>query len=114
LFMLLGTKNPQLGWIAIVLGLAVGHAAMYGPQASFLSELFGTKVRYSGVSLGYNLASIFAGALSPLIATGLMTAYKPETWPISLYMIVLALITIVSVYYATETRQEIRGLRAAT
>jgi MHS family shikimate/dehydroshikimate transporter-like MFS transporter len=40
-------------------------------------------VRYSGVSLGYNLASIFAGALSPLIAVGLMTAYKPETWPIS-------------------------------
>ena len=105
LFMLLGTKNPQLGWIAIVLGLAVGHAAMYGPQASFLSELFGTKVRYSGVSLGYNLASIFAGALSPLIATGLMVAYKPETWPISSYMIVLALITIVSVYFATETRE---------
>jgi MHS family shikimate/dehydroshikimate transporter-like MFS transporter len=106
LFMLLATKNPQLGWIAIVLGLAVGHAAMYGPQASFLSELFGTKVRYSGVSLGYNLASIFAGALSPLIATGLMAAYKPETWPISVYMIGLALITIVSVYFATETRQK--------
>jgi MFS transporter, MHS family, shikimate and dehydroshikimate transport protein len=58
-----------------------------------------------GVSLGYNLASIFAGALSPLIAIGLMTAYKPETWPISVYMIVLALITLVSVYYAAETRQ---------
>jgi MFS transporter, MHS family, shikimate and dehydroshikimate transport protein len=105
LFMLLATKNPQLSWIAIVLGLAVGHAAMYGPQASFLSELFGTKVRYSGVSLGYNLASIFAGALSPLIATGLMTAYAPETWPISVYMIVLAIITIVSVYFAAETRR---------
>jgi MFS transporter, MHS family, shikimate and dehydroshikimate transport protein len=104
LFMLLATKNPQLGWIAIVLGLAVGHAAMYGPQASFLSELFGTKVRYSGVSLGYNLASIFAGALSPLIANGLMAAYKPETWPISIYMIGLAIITVVSVYFATETR----------
>ncbi|PWT84958.1 MAG: MFS transporter, partial [Proteobacteria bacterium] len=105
LFMLLGTKTPHLGWIAIILGLAIGHAAMYGPQASFLSELFGTKVRYSGVSLGYNLASIFAGALSPLIATGLMAAYKPETWPISVYMIVLALITIVSVYFAAETRK---------
>jgi MHS family shikimate/dehydroshikimate transporter-like MFS transporter len=104
MFMLLATKNPQLGWIAIVLGLAVGHATMYGPQASFFSELFGTKVRYSGVSLGYNLASIFAGALSPIIAVGLMTAYKPETWPISVYMIALALITIVSVYFATETR----------
>jgi MFS transporter, MHS family, shikimate and dehydroshikimate transport protein len=105
MFMLLATKNPQLGWIAIVLGLAVGHAAMYGPQASFLSELFGTKVRYSGVSLGYNLAAIFAGALSPLIATGLMTAYRPETWPISVYMTALAPVTIVSVYFATETRK---------
>ena len=105
LFSLLGTKNPQLGWIAIVLGLAVGHAAMYGPQASFFAELFGTKVRYSAVSLGYNLASIFAGALSPIIATWLMTAYKPQTWPISVYMIILALITLVSVYFALETRK---------
>ena len=78
---------------------------MYGPQASFLSELFGTKVRYSAVSLGYNLASIFAGALSPLIATSLMTLYKPATWPISLYMIALAVITVVSVYFASETRK---------
>src|SRR5262247_171384 len=105
LFMLLATKNPQMAWIAIILGLAIGHAAMYGPQASFLSELFGTKVRYSGVSLGYNLASIFAGALSPLIATGLMAAYAPQTWPISVYMIILALITVVSVYFAVETRK---------
>jgi MHS family shikimate/dehydroshikimate transporter-like MFS transporter len=77
---------------------------MYGAQASFLSELFGTKVRYSGVSLGYNLASIFPDALSPLIATWLMTEFKPETWPISVYMIILALITLVFVYFATETR----------
>jgi MFS transporter, MHS family, shikimate and dehydroshikimate transport protein len=54
--------------------------------------------------VGRTLASIFAGALSPLIVTGLMTAYRPETWPISVYMIILALITLVSVYYATETR----------
>ena len=106
LFMLLGTKVAVLAWIAIALGLAIGHAAMYGPQASFFAELFGTKVRYSGVSLGYNLASIFAGALSPLIATWLMTAYKPATWPISVYMIGLAVITLVSVYFAAETRKK--------
>jgi MFS transporter, MHS family, shikimate and dehydroshikimate transport protein len=105
LFMLLATKEPHMAWIGIVLGLAIGHAAMYGPQASFLSELFGTKVRYSGVSLGYNLASIFAGALSPLIATWLMVTYKPATWPISVYMISLAVITLVSVYFAVETRK---------
>lgn len=113
LFMLLGTKTPELAWIAIVLGLAVGHAAMYGPQASFFAELFGTKVRYSGVSLGYNLASIFAGALSPLIATSLMAAYKPQTWPISVYRIILAVITVVSVYFASETRQRAAPGRVA-
>ncbi len=58
LFLLLGTKIPVLAWVAIALSLAVGHAAMYGPQASFLSELFGTKARYSGVSLGYNLVCV--------------------------------------------------------
>jgi MFS transporter, MHS family, shikimate and dehydroshikimate transport protein len=63
-------------------------------------------VRYSGVSLGYNLASIFAAALSPLIATWLMTTYKPQTWPISVYVISLAIITLVSVYFAAETRKK--------
>ena len=106
LFLLMNTKIAYLGWIGIVLGLAVGHAAMYGPQASFLSEMFGTKVRYSGVSLGYNLASVFAGALSPLIGTWLLMTFKPATYPISLYMITLALITIVSVYFALESHKQ--------
>ena len=53
--------------LAIVVGLLF-HGAMYGPQAAFLSELFGTKVRYSGVSIGYQLASIVAGGLAPIIA----------------------------------------------
>ena len=41
---------------------------MYAPQAAFFSELFGTSVRYTGASVGYQLASIFAGALAPIIA----------------------------------------------
>jgi MFS transporter, MHS family, shikimate and dehydroshikimate transport protein len=106
LFYLMGTKDAALTAVAITLGLAVGHAAMYGPQASFLSEMFGTKVRYSGVSLGYNLASIFAGALSPLIGTWLLITYKPATWPISVYMICLALITVVAVYFAKESHKK--------
>ncbi len=105
LFYLMGTKVDVYAWIGIILGLAVGHAAMYGPQASFLSEMFGTKVRYSGVSLGYNLASIFAGALSPLIGTWLLITFKPDTWPISVYMICLALITVVAVYFASESHK---------
>lgn len=51
-------------------------------------------------------ASIFAGALSPIIATWLMTTYKTQTWPISVYMVILALITLVSVYFVVETRHQ--------
>lgn len=105
LFFLLGTKDASMAAIGITLGLAIGHAAMYGPQASFLSEMFGTKVRYSGVSLGYNLASIFAGALSPLIGTWLLMTFKPATWPISIYMICLAVITVIAVYFAVESHK---------
>ena len=78
--------------LAIVVALMF-HAAMYGPQASFFSELFGTRVRYSGASLGYQLASVIAGGLSPLIATGLLKRYG-ASWPISLYVVGLALVTL--------------------
>jgi hypothetical protein len=77
-------------------------AAMYGPQASFFSELFGTRVRYTGASIGYQMASVIAGGLSPLIATELLRRTGSST-PIALYIIGVALITAVSVYLAAET-----------
>lgn len=102
-FWLLDTQHTLLIWLAIVLGLSIGHAAMYGPQASFFSELFGARVRYSGASLGYQLASVFAGGLSPLIATALLNWSGGKPWPIALYMMGMASITLVSVYVAAET-----------
>lgn len=100
-FWLVGTKEMLLIWAGIV-GLAIGHSAMYGPQASFFSELFGTRVRYSGASLGYQLASVFAGGLSPLIAVALLNQYRSFV-PIALYMIAMAVLTLVSVTLAAET-----------
>ena len=86
----------------MVLALSVGHAAMYAPQASFFAELFGTRVRYSGLSLGYQLASVIAGGLSPIIATSLLRQSGSSS-PIALYIIIMAAITTVSVYLAAET-----------
>jgi metabolite-proton symporter len=102
-FWLLQTRTQGGIWLAILLPLAIGHAAMYGPQASFFSELFPARVRYSGASLGYQLASIFAGGLSPLIATGLLAWAGGKPWGVALYMIVLALITVVGVAFSKET-----------
>jgi hypothetical protein len=76
---------------------------MYGPQGSFLSEMFGTNVRYSGASIGYQLASIFAGALTPMISTSLLAWYGGAWLPVALYMLLLALITAVSCFLAAET-----------
>ncbi|MBP1623085.1 MAG: transporter, metabolite:H+ symporter family protein, partial [Acidobacteria bacterium] len=101
-FWLIETSIASLLVFSVVLALSVGHAAMYAPQASFVSELFGTRVRYSGLSIGYQLASVLAGGLSPLIATKLL-ADTGRSWPISLYLIGMAAITTLSVYLASET-----------
>ena len=63
---------------------------MYGPQASFFSELFGARVRYTGASLGYQFASVIAGGLSPMIAATLLSVFHGSYWPIAVYMIALA------------------------
>lgn len=70
-FWLINTGNLFLIYVALILALALAHAAMYAPQAAFFAELFGTKVRFSGVSLGYQLAAPLAGGLAPMIATAL-------------------------------------------
>jgi len=104
-FWLVGTREPALVVIAIVVGL-IGHSAMYGPQAAFFSELFGTRVRYSGASLGYQLASPLAGGLAPLIATALLGWSEGRPWPVALYLIGMAVITLMSVWLAEETHRK--------
>ncbi|MGQ0574039.1 MAG: MFS transporter [Pseudonocardia sp.] len=99
---LIDTESFPLTVLAVVVGLLF-HGAMYGPQAAFLSELFGTKVRYSGVSVGYQLASIVAGGLAPLIAVALYTAYGTG-YAVAVYVAVSAVISIVAVASYQETR----------
>jgi metabolite-proton symporter len=88
--------------VAITVGLVL-HAAMYGPQAAFFSELFGTSVRYSGASIGYQLASVFAGSLAPIIALALLSAYGSSV-PVSVYLAASAVLTVVAVVLTRETR----------
>jgi MFS family permease len=104
-FWLVDSGVPVLIWLALVLGLT-GVAAMYGPQAAFFSELFGTNVRYSGASLGSQLAAPFAGGLAPLIATAMLDWSGGQPWPVALYMIGMVLITFASVFLAAETVQK--------
>ncbi|MBI1311706.1 MFS transporter [bacterium] len=101
-FWLIETREAVLIWLAIVIAL-VAHSLMYGPQAAFFSELFGTRVRYSGASVGYQLASPFAGGVAPLIATALLKWSDGAIWPVALYLIATAILTLTSIVLATET-----------
>jgi MFS transporter, MHS family, shikimate and dehydroshikimate transport protein len=103
LFWLLDTGSTPLVWLALVVALVFAHSPMYGPQAAFLSELFGTRVRYSGASLGSQLSSVIAGGLSPFIATALLPYGRGA---LASYIIVMALVTIVAVLIASETRHQ--------
>jgi hypothetical protein len=104
LFWLLDTGSASLVTLAMFLVFMFSHAPMYGPQGAFLSELFGTRVRYSGASLGAQLSSVLAGGLSPFIATWLLREYGRTS--LAMYVIFMAVVTIVAVIVASETHRE--------
>jgi MFS family permease len=93
-FGMLGTMVPGLIFLAIVLSL-IPHDMEYGPQAALIAESFTPRLRYSGSSLGYQLASVIAGGPAPLIATALFARYR-SGWPIAVYILICALISLVS------------------
>src|SRR6516225_9724232 len=101
-FRMMDTGSPWLVRVSLLLALCLSHTAMYAPQGAFFSELFGTHVRYSGASVGAQLSSVLAGGLSPLIATSFLQ-HGYGRGALSLYLIGMAVITIVSVLVATET-----------
>ena len=102
MFGLLGSGDNVSIVLALVVGLVL-HGAMYGPQAAFITELFPTRIRYSGVSLAYQLTSIVAGSLAPIIALWLYQEYDSAT-PVAIYVGVACLISGVSALLARETR----------
>jgi metabolite-proton symporter len=93
------------GWIlvAVVLALAGGHAALYGVQGALIPELFGTRLRYSGASISYQLAAPVAGGLAPLIATALTKQFPGQRWPLAGYIALLSIISLVCVLRLSET-----------
>jgi MFS family permease len=93
-FGLLGTAIPALVFIGIALSL-VPHNMQYGPQAALIAESFPGRLRYSGASIGYQLASVFAGGPAPLIAVALFAAYRTGT-AVAVYIFVCAIISLVA------------------
>ncbi|KJQ53385.1 MFS transporter [Microbacterium sp. SA39] len=101
-FPMFDTQNPFLIIAAVTIGLCF-HALMYAGQPAIMAEMFPTRMRYSGVSLGYQVTSIVAGSLAPIIATALLQQY--QSWmPVAVYVAAACAVTAFAVITMKETR----------
>ncbi len=100
-FPMMSSGRYQLIMAAIIIGLVI-HALMYAPQPAMMAEMFPTRMRYSGVSLGYQVTAIFAGSLAPIIAVKLLEVYRSPL-PIAIYLAGAAGITLIALAFTRET-----------
>jgi metabolite-proton symporter len=101
-FWLMETKSSLLIWIAITVPFALVYPAVYGPQAALFSELFDTRVRYTGISFVYQFSGIFASGLTPIIATSLLPLGGNKPWLICLYVLAVSIISALSVFAMSD------------
>ena len=102
MFWLIDSGNVWILYASIIFAYSIGLGAMFSVQPAFFSELFKTNVRYTGISLGFQMAGL-VGGLTPMIATILVDSADGASWPISLFLAFMCLISIACVYLATET-----------
>ena len=101
-FWLMGPQSPLLTIIAVAVPFALVYPAVYGPEAALFSELFDTRVRYTGISFVYQFSGIFASGLTPIVATALLPLGGGQPWLICLYILVVSAISALSVYAMTD------------
>ena len=103
-FWLMDTREPILVFLAIFL-LGLGVSVMVATQGAFFAELFGARVRYTGVSTGIAIATLVGGAATPSLATALIAWSGGSGWPVSAYVAAVGLISFLSTWLVTETYQ---------
>lgn len=101
-FPMMDTKDNFMILAAVTIGLLF-HALMYAGQPAIMAEMFPTRMRYSGVSLGYQVTSIVAGSMAPFIATGLVEHYNSSV-PVALYLLGACMVTALAVFFLKETK----------
>lgn len=101
-FWLIDSGIAQLVWIAIILGWALGACTMFGAEAALFAELFPARVRYTGMSIVYQFGVLPSGAVAPIISIWLVSI-TGSSWPVAVYVIVCAVIALISLKAAKET-----------
>ena len=100
-FPLLQTGSAVIIILTFIIVMNTGHDAQYATEASYFSELFPTRIRYSGISISAQLGGVFAGAFAPLIATALLDV--SGIWLVTAYFTVMCSVSAVAAYFSPET-----------
>jgi MFS transporter, MHS family, shikimate and dehydroshikimate transport protein len=103
MFWLLDTKDPPTITLTIVIAIIFGQIVGFGVGAPWYSELFAARSRYSGASLGFQIGAAISGGITPIAAATFMAWTGGASWPISVYLIALGLITFFATMAAPET-----------
>lgn len=104
-FLLLETREPALITLAMVMGIAVGVAGMFGPQAAYFAELFGARLRYSGFAIARELGSLLAGGVAPFLSAWLVVQGGGDPWLVAAYMSAMCAITALAIHAGPETHR---------
>lgn len=105
IFALIDSKAMVLIWIAIVIGWALAACTMFGPEAAFFAELFPARVRYTGMSVVYQIGVLPSGAIAPALSIWLVSSFD-ATWPVAIYVMIAAAVALVSVALTRETAKD--------
>jgi MHS family shikimate/dehydroshikimate transporter-like MFS transporter len=103
IFWLFATRDAAIVTCAIVAGICLCQAIVFALHASFMPELFGTNVRYSGISLGFQLGAAIGGGLTPVVAAATVAWSGGATWPVSLMLVTLGVLTLIAILSTRET-----------
>lgn len=101
---LVHSGNPIAIGVVVVLTMNLGILCLFAVQSSYLSELFGSRYRYTGLSLSKEIGAILSGGLAPTVASALLIWFNQEWWPIAAYQVVLAGISFGTTFLAPETK----------
>lgn len=103
-FLLMGSGNTTLVILGFLLALSLCQSLTFGPMAAFVSEQFGTKSRYTGASLGYQIGSLLGAGFTPVVVASLAATAGGSITYVMVFLVAMCLLSLVALRFVKETK----------